>query len=279
VLFSDERVASDINEKFEPVWVSVRDVPIVTIDFGAGHKLTRTLHGNVATYVLTADGTIVDILPGLYEPAEYVKQLDGLFWVHHYLPRTPDPKVFLADYHRAQAQSIKTSGKAMEVNPFADLSKVSVEISVKTILLPPGRHLGLRPYAQPAAAPAAALVEHPDFAKPGELSRWTRLHEDTDVNEKQRRAQVHAMLLAHPGAKPDDITNRLYRDVLHADIEDPYLGLGETLFKDYPFTEDIPEAISSDAAKRVPAPVPDSKPLSAPASKHFVSLFSKGSHH
>jgi len=52
------------------------------------------------------------------------------------------------------------------------------------------------------------------------------------------------MLLAHPGAKPADVTKQLYREVLHADIDDPYLGLGETLFKDYPFTEVNPEGAS-----------------------------------
>lgn len=237
MLFSDEQVANDINQKFEPVWVSVREVPIVTIDFGNGRKLTRTLHGNVATYVLCSDGTIVDILPGLYERDEYVRQLDSLYWVHHYMPRTANPKAFLADYHRVQYQSLKASGKAMEVNPFADLSKVSIEISVKTILQPPGWRAGLGPAVQ-----TPVLVEQPDFSKPGELARWKKLHEDTEVNETQRRGPVHAMLLAHPGAKPDDVTKQLYREVLHADIDDPYLGLGETLFKDYPFTEDIPQS-------------------------------------
>jgi len=247
VLFSDEKVANDINDKFEPVWVSVREVPIVTIDFGNGRKLTRTLHGNVATYVLTADGTIVDILPGLYERDEYLKQLDSLFWVHHYLPSTRDPKAFLADYHHAQFESIKTSGKAMEVRPFADMSKIAIEISIKTILRPPGWQSGFRPASKPAE-----LVEHPDFSKPGELAHWQKLHEDTEVNEKERRGPVHAMLLAHPGAKPNDVTKQLYREVLHADIDDPYLGLGETLFRDYPFTEDIPaESIKTASPKPV----------------------------
>ncbi|PZM79267.1 MAG: hypothetical protein DKT66_22575 [Candidatus Melainabacteria bacterium] len=239
MLFSDENVAKEINDKFEPVWVSVREVPTVTIDFGNGHKIKRTLHGNVASYVLTADGTIVDILPGLYERDEYVKQLNNLFWVHHYIPLSRNAQVFLADYHREQAQSIKTSGKALEVRPFADMSKMAIEISTKTILRPPGWSAGPKSGVKPTAT-----VEHPDFSKPGELAHWRKLFEDTAVNERERRGPVHAMLLAHPGAKPADVTKQLYREVLHADIDDPYLGLGETLFKDYPFTEDNPEGAS-----------------------------------
>ncbi len=100
MLFSDENVAREINEKFEPIWVSVRDVPTVTIDFGKGHKIMRTLHGNVATHVLTADGTIVDILPGLYESQEYLAQLDQLWWVHHYMALNSRSKGFFGGLSR-----------------------------------------------------------------------------------------------------------------------------------------------------------------------------------
>ncbi len=239
MLFSDENVAAAINEKFEPVWVSVREVPTVTIDFGKGHKIMRTLHGNVATHVLTADGTIVDILPGLYESQEYLTQLDQLWWVHHYMGITRDPNVFLADYHSKQINSIKATNKPMEVRPYADRSKMAIEISTKTILLPPGSLKKLNPIRTPKTVP------HPDFSKPGELAHWEKLHEDTEINEKDRRGPVHAMLASHPNAKPDDVTKQLYREILHADIDDPYLGLGKTLFQDYPFREDVPATLKS----------------------------------
>ena len=243
VLFSDENVARAINEKFEPVWVSVRDVPTVTIDFGKGHKITRTLHGNVASYILTADGTIVDILPGLYDPDQYLAQLDQLWWVHHYMAETANPTAFLADYHREQVTAIKTSGKPREVKPFADLSKMSIEISTKTILYSPGlRGLNKKEHT-------VEIVDHPDFSKPGELSHWRKLYDDAEVNEKERRGPIHAMLAALPNAKPQDVTKKLYREILHADIDDPYLGLGETLFKDYPFREDVPESLQIAATK------------------------------
>ena len=38
MLFSNEKVADYINKNFEPAWQSVRDVPMVTIDFGKGHR-------------------------------------------------------------------------------------------------------------------------------------------------------------------------------------------------------------------------------------------------
>src|SRR5947208_10112751 len=78
VLFSSSEVATYVNTTFEPVWESVRPAPLVTIDFGNGHVVKRTLQGNVATYVCGTDGTVYDVLPGIYAPDEYRKQLQAL---------------------------------------------------------------------------------------------------------------------------------------------------------------------------------------------------------
>ena len=214
VLFSDDAVANAINEKFEPVWVSVRPVPTVTIDFGNGKKLTRTLHGNVASYVLNADGTIVDILPGLYEGQEYKTKLEELWQVHNDQLQTGNSVAFLSTYHRKQLAAIKSG----------------VTLSSRK--------------------PMSNTVEHPDFNKPKALASWKKVKDDTDFNESERRAQVHAMLAVRPNARPDEVTKKLYREVLHADIDDPYMGLGPTLFDDYPFREDVPPELRTS---RLPA--------------------------
>ena len=59
----------------------------MTIDFGNGHTVTRTLHGNVATYVCDADGIVYDVLPGIYTPAEYRRQFDQFRLLHRYARR------------------------------------------------------------------------------------------------------------------------------------------------------------------------------------------------
>jgi hypothetical protein len=56
-------------------WQSVRAVPRITIDFGDGRKLERTLTGNSIHYVLDSEGRPVDALPGLYGPRAFLKQL------------------------------------------------------------------------------------------------------------------------------------------------------------------------------------------------------------
>jgi hypothetical protein len=57
-------------------WESVRPAPRVTIDFGDGRKLERTITGNSIHYILDADGKIVDALPGLYSAKVFTAELN-----------------------------------------------------------------------------------------------------------------------------------------------------------------------------------------------------------
>ena len=76
MLFSHPDVARFLSDSFECAWESVRPVPHVTIDFGNGRMLERTLHGNIVTYLCTASGEVYDLIPGLVDPREYVRRLD-----------------------------------------------------------------------------------------------------------------------------------------------------------------------------------------------------------
>jgi hypothetical protein len=75
-LYANKDVSNLLREKFVLHWKSVRPVPKVTIDFGDGRKLERTLTGNSIHYVLAADGQIIDGIPGLYGPAAFRQQLE-----------------------------------------------------------------------------------------------------------------------------------------------------------------------------------------------------------
>jgi hypothetical protein len=71
---------SDINQllrdRYILHWRSVRPVPKVTIDFGDGSRLERTLTGNSIHYVLDSRGRMLDALPGLYGPAAFQQALE-----------------------------------------------------------------------------------------------------------------------------------------------------------------------------------------------------------
>jgi hypothetical protein len=75
VLYPNDAVASTLRERFVLHWQSVRPVPTVTIDFGDGRKLERTLTGNSIHYILDSQARPLDALPGLYGPQAFLRGL------------------------------------------------------------------------------------------------------------------------------------------------------------------------------------------------------------
>jgi hypothetical protein len=203
-LFSNEAVARYLNESFEAAWKMVRPVPIVRIDFGDGNTVTRTLRGNIASYVCTTDGQVVDILPGIYNPPTYQAALQQLRPVAEEVSRLGESerRPRLREYHVRLAERLR-----------------------QRPAVPPG---------PPAAGPQRAdrgkgVIELPLQRR---LAGWTMLAQDSQVNERTRRLQIHQHLAASPPVRPEQIKHWLYREVLHADLNDRYLGLGEVLFGD-----------------------------------------------
>jgi hypothetical protein len=74
-LYPNAEVSQVLRDRFILHWQSVRPVPKVTIDFGDGRKLERTLTGNSIHYVLDASGRPIDAIPGLYGPQAFLRQL------------------------------------------------------------------------------------------------------------------------------------------------------------------------------------------------------------
>lgn len=177
MLFSNNKVANYINTHYEASWKSLRPVPKVSIDFGNGTVVNRTLNGNIATFICTSDGTILDVIAGMYEPEDFLKRLQLAESVMKKLPAAgPERTQYLVAYHAGEAQR-----------------------ALSGIYLP-----GLK----------------------------------DDINENgPRYRQIHSRLAAKPLAQPDDITHWLYKQVLHADLDDPYLGLKPVLFASYPFKD------------------------------------------
>jgi hypothetical protein len=75
VLYANREVSAALRERFILHWKSVRPAPRVTIDFGDGRKLERTITGNSIHYVLDSAGRIIDALPGLYGPQAFLRGL------------------------------------------------------------------------------------------------------------------------------------------------------------------------------------------------------------
>lgn len=75
VFYKNSEINQLLRDRFVLHWRSVRPVPKVTIDFGDGTRLERTLTGNSIHYVLDSRGHVLDALPGLYGPAAFQNAL------------------------------------------------------------------------------------------------------------------------------------------------------------------------------------------------------------
>ena len=116
-----------------------------------------------------------------------------------------------------QAETLASGAAPLVLAESPDVSKIRVERSLK---------LALRSGPDPAAtttpeAPTGLLADDAGF--------WRTMAADTLHNEKHRRRAVHEMLAETSPVQPRGLTHRLYKEVLHADLSDPYLGLGTVL--------------------------------------------------
>jgi hypothetical protein len=230
VLFSNDQVAAFVAANFEPVWEMVREVPIIRIDFGNGKVLTRTLHGNILTSVCTADGRLLDALPGIYAPAAYLDQLDQFRLLAQNFTGQPASArdEWIRKYHKDAAAAIRANQTPAR---FSDTKKV-VAIPKKVIEQPTAKLLAK---GTPDRARVKAVPTNGDAAA---LARWTALAADTKLNETTRRRQIHELLAKEGLVAPARVLKPIYKDVLLADLDDPYLGLGPALFGNYPFARE-----------------------------------------
>jgi hypothetical protein len=74
-LYANHEIDEYLRTHFILHWQTVRPVPRVTIDFGDGRKLERTLTGNSIHWVLDTAGRPFDALPGLYGPQAFLREL------------------------------------------------------------------------------------------------------------------------------------------------------------------------------------------------------------
>jgi hypothetical protein len=231
-LFSHDDVARFVNRSFEPVWVSVRPVPLVRIDFGHQVVLTRTLNGNIATSVCNADGQVLDILPGIYTPDVYLDRLNQLRLLANYVGQVQSDKrqARVREYHRDQADALAHQKVPARFINAAAMAKRAIEGGLKAMLVP-----GNTPVVGPSDVPRVQQARGSMLESREDVANWKELVEDTRINESVRRRQIHDMLGEAGLVAPERITKRLYKEVLHADLDDPYLGLGATLFANYPF--------------------------------------------
>src|SRR5687767_9081556 len=96
VLYPNADISRYLRANYILHWKSVRPAPRITIDFGDGRKIERTITGNSIHYVLSANGNVVDAIPGLYSPAAFLKYIKGAADVSRSLAGLPAKQQDLA---------------------------------------------------------------------------------------------------------------------------------------------------------------------------------------
>ncbi|HEY0376063.1 MAG TPA: hypothetical protein VGC87_03825 [Pyrinomonadaceae bacterium] len=186
VLYANAEVSQYLREHFVLHWKSVRPAPRVTIDFGDGRKLERTVTGNSIHYVLNAAGEPLDALPGLYGPAAFVRALTQA----ETLVKQLDAKAAgarwqaLRAYHNARIQAIARDWAT-------DVSKVGGRVPADVVARIERRK------QTPGAIEVAPLaitkrVTEVDILK-SITSDATALEAATDISSWNKIAALHAM--------------------------------------------------------------------------------------
>lgn len=257
-MFSDERVRELLNNQVIVSWEMVRAVPKVKIDFGDGRVLERTLKGNTVLYLCKPDGTVIDAYPGIYTPEDFIRELQkGLDILQ------ADSKPDLAAWHKSQIGQLAT-------NEFQrmTLSKAVVETPLLNALgLRGKRFSGETPLGDNAEIRwddtqesmqqafrnlAKRLEDMSEQPMNGQKARWEVVGTqsaslspeeagkqavllDSRTNLQFVRPAVHLLLATYQKPPtPAGLKEPLFKQLLHIDIDDPYLGLAHTLLPGTP---------------------------------------------
>jgi hypothetical protein len=159
-LYANAEVSKTLREKYVLHWQSVRPVPRVTIDFGDGRKLERTLTGNSAHYILTPAGEVVDVLPGLYGPRAFLEKIVAGASAATQMAQLDDgqrPRA-IAQYHAERLAAVDRAWRNDLMTVSTGQSRVPVNFNSTTPSLRKGEAS-----AEPPAANVAAKLAAPKY--------------------------------------------------------------------------------------------------------------------
>ena len=224
MLLSNEEVSHYLRENFTLAWSSVRPVPKVTIDFGNGRTLNRTLKGNTIFQVLRQDGTVLDSLPGVYQPEDFLQEL-----------RKSTATLKLSDedvlaWHRTGEASLDTD---------AMLAKATIQGPLLLALEPKETDLALRAteinetkthrsgeIVDVSAKPLSLESVRSTYLDNREDVGAAALEKDSQASLKVLRPAVHQWF-ANQSTLPTlaECRTPMFQDILKVKIDDPYMGL------------------------------------------------------
>lgn len=214
MLLSDARFTS-ATSGYVLGWQNVRPAPKVTIDFGNGKRLERTLKGSTIVYVCRPDGAVVDAYPGVYTADDFLSLL-----AETRPQQTRSPLQVLA-WHRSQASTPALAAGPVELTA----SKAVVQAPLASMLenrraAPSGE------FSDMSALPVTRGDVAERLGLPPEASGGAIVAADSRRYRNSTRAATHRLIGGFQGLPtPDQCLKPLFKDILKVPIDDPYLGL------------------------------------------------------
>lgn len=212
-LYPDPRVNALLRDKFVLHWSSERPVPVVTVDFGDGRKMTRTVTGNSVHYVLDAAGRPLDALPGLYSAPAFI---EGLNQALQLAAENPSDERLRA-WHAAAAERLEAGPPpSPRVEPLAP----EVIALARAKAAPP-------PDALAAGRVAMAKTRVEDPIVRALVALPPTIAQDSVRNEYGLHRQIHHWFAAgHPAVRHfASFNERVYAELFLTPRSDPWLGL------------------------------------------------------
>jgi hypothetical protein len=220
VLYANAAISNELQNDWILHWESVRPVPKITIDFGDGRKLERTITGNSLHYALTSDGRVIDVFPGLWGPREFLREIRDA--------REKSTTGGFLEGNGVKEQGIASTGSVVASLPFEE-KLPSGEHRREIVRTDDADHSGAISSVLDARSLQLMRLKMRG-ADSKALARAVRNFEqslaaDTAVNVSLRG--TIRQWLSRPG-RPIDLailTNRIYDELFLTPRTDPWLGL------------------------------------------------------
>lgn len=217
-------------------------MPKVTIDFGQGATLERTLCGNTVMYVCTSSGHVVEALPGVYATTDFLSEVNSALKLTTTVPGQTDWPTLAAFYESRIANMVLaerrriTLSKAVVESPLLQALGVSAASTTERPLTPSEGHdrsEGIKDFK--AAFDTVSHTIEDISHVPGRPGRGPKDVEaviglDSQSNMRLILPATHLLLrgYGHP-VTPQECRDDIYERILHVAINDPYLGLRVTI--------------------------------------------------
>lgn len=136
ILYPNAQISNYLRENYVLQWQSVRPAPKITIDFGDGRKIERTITGNSIHYILNKNGEVIDALSGLNNPQVF---LEFLTTGQSLTKSLGDSNMFRGSKHRRLTEELNRIGQQLKLQfdtsrkPVRNYEEMPAAISAMTI--------------------------------------------------------------------------------------------------------------------------------------------------